>query len=194
MAKVDNTEELLTLALLLATVIKNICKERGGLRLSQEPIIEKRDIIEFRQRMRIFSEEKFDLTTVVSKINFYTNEKDMQKHNALGVIVIFLEKEYVPEFMQLMKYPDIEEEEEDAILDACGTFCNLIAGRFKTEIVKRGYADLFMSHFSNYLNTAYEGVEFSNEQVEKYMVSFYISGIKRIVVEMTMDTLPRLKG
>jgi len=194
LAKVDNTEELLTLALLLATVIKNICKERGGLRLSQEPIIEKRDIIEFRQRMRIFSEEKFDLTTVVSKINFYTNEKDMQKHNALGVIVIFLEKEYVPEFMQLMKYPDIEEEEEDAILDACGTFCNLIAGRFKTEIVKRGYADLFMSHFSNYLNTAYEGVEFSNEQVEKYMVSFYISGIKRIVVEMTMDTLPRLKG
>ena len=113
MAKVDNTEELLTLALVLATVIKNICKERGGLRLSREPIIEKQDIIEFRQRMRIFSEEKFDLTTVVSKINFYANEKDMQKHDALGVIVIFLEKEYVPEFMQLMKYPDIEDDEED---------------------------------------------------------------------------------
>ena len=194
MPQPDNAEELFTLAVTLGGVITRMFRKTGHTELSCEPGIEKKPIIEFMRRMRVFGMEKFATPTFISTVNYYANPKDLQEHRALGAIIIYIEQGFVANLLRLLQYPMIDDNDDEVMKDACGTLCNVIAGQFKAEIAKLGFIELEMSHFSNYRNTAFHGVEFSSSQRQKYELSFDIQDRKRLVVEMTMGPLSKLKS
>jgi hypothetical protein len=185
----DKTDDLRVLALALVGVIRKIFEEKEALVFLGRATVERKRIIEFRNRMRAFDIEKFPTPTFISVINFYATSRDMARHQALGFLMIYLPKEEVPRLIELLKYPEIGQTERE-IKDACGALCNIIAGRFKSEISAISHLELEMSPFSFYNNSAVEGVEFCPTQPDKYEVSFEIEGQKRLVVEMSLGRIP----
>jgi len=153
---------------------------------------EKRKIIEYDGRMRADGMEKFDNEpTYVSAVNFYTSEADMEKQKTLGALIVYVEQSYIAKLMKMLQYPPIDDESDDAMRDSCGTLCNIIAGRFKSEIAQEGYVELEMSHFSNYRNSAFKGVSFCFSEFDVYQMNFDIDKTKRLVIEMTIGPVPK---
>jgi len=153
---------------------------------------EKRKIIEYDGRMRADGMEKFDNEpTYVSAVNFYATEGDMEKQKTLGALIVYVEQSYIAKLMKMLQYPPIDDESDDAMRDSCGTLCNIISGRFKSEISKEGYIELEMSHFSNYRNSAFQGVSFCFSEFDVYQMDFEIDKTKRLVIEMTIGAVPK---
>ena len=183
--------ELQTLANTLAESVVAIFKEKGEMKFSKPPAPKLKSIIEYNGRMRADGMEKFNNPTFVATVNFYLNAKEMEKHNALGAVVVYIEQGYVVDLLRLLKYPPVDDENMDALRDCCGTLCNIIAGRFKSAISSIGFIELEMSAFASYRNTAPRGVEFCFKEYNKYEIEFYITDIKRLVIEMTMAPIPK---
>ena len=177
-------------ALTLAKVVMRILTKKASISLSKDPDIVKKPITEFMQRMRVSSLEKFETTTYISTINFYGDDKALKEHRALGAIVLYVEEEYIVELLSRLNYPDVNTFDEEAIEDACGTFCNLIAGSYKNGLTQLGFKDLTMSHFSSYRNYVLNGVEYCYGQKFKYEICLEVNGIKRIYLDLTMGPTP----
>lgn len=186
-------EALEKLAKALSESIKGIFKERGEVRFSAEPVPVKKNIIEYQGRMRANGMEKFNNPTFVSCVNYYASAKDMEKHNALGAVIVYIEQSFVVDILRMLKYPPADDENMDALCDCCGTLCNIIAGRFKSAVSSMGYIELEMSSFVSSRNSITKGVEFCFKEYDKYEIPFYINGTKRLIVEMTMGTIPKAK-
>jgi len=184
-------QELEQQAKLLNETIKKLFKERGEIEFAKEPTLAKKNIIEYNGRMRADGMEKFNNPTYVSFVNFYIDTKSMEKHSALGALVIYVEQSYVVPLVKKLKYPPIDDEDENAMKDGCGALCNIIAGAYKSALVTGGFAELEMSHFSNYRNTAANGIEFCFKEWDKYEISYYLDNEKRLVVELTMGVVPK---
>ena len=186
----QNTE-LERFADLLATGTVALFSERE-LRFSKPPEKQKRLIIDYEGKMRADGMEKFsNETTYVSAVNYYATQADMAKKRALGALIVYVEHSFVASLMKMLKYPMIDDESEKALLDSCGTLSNIIAGRFKSEISAGGYIELEMSHFMTYRNSAVVGIDFCPNEYFMFQNDFYIDGKKRLVLEMTMGTVPR---
>jgi len=168
-----------------------VCHERE-LNFTKTPVKERKQIIEYEGRLRADGMEKFNNEpTYVSAINFYASALDMEKRRTLGVIITYVEQNYIATMMRLLKYPPIDDESDRAMLDSCGTLCNIVSGRFKSEIAKAGYIELEMSHFITYRNSAVVGIEFCPTEFFMYRTDFEIDGKKRLVIEMSMGHVPR---
>ncbi len=190
---VDNAQELFTQAIHLAEVVKKILKNTGRVNLSSNPFLERKSIVEFMGRMRIFGMEKFDNPTYIAVVNYYADRQNLEQKKALGALVCYVEQDYVARLVRLLQYPRLEDDEdEEALKDASGTLCNLFAGQFKSEISKLGYIELQMSAFESFRNSSESGVAFCSGQTEKYEISFEIEGFKRLVVDLTMGAVPRV--
>jgi len=185
-------ESLFTLALSLSAAVKKMFFEKSERKFSAEPLLEKKLIIHFLDRMRIDGLEKFNNPAVFSVIHLYASSKDLEKRiNPLGVLIVYVEKTYLPELLRHLKYPYVEYDDDDEVKDGCGAICNLIAGSWKREISNLGYIDLEISYFESYINTNINGIEFPKDQTHKYEISFDIDEKKRIVLEMVMGMVPR---
>lgn len=184
------TDELHLLALALADVIKKYLRDRGEVALSKDPVLERSPIVEFNNQMRVFDIEKFSTPTFVSTISYYATMDDLRAHRALGFLVIFIEQSYLPALLKMLKYPEIDWDDTQALRDASGSLCNVIAGQFKTEIAALSQKELEMSHFSYYDKRTAKGIEFPKGQTEKYEIDFEIDGRRRLCLEMTMGPLP----
>jgi len=188
----QNTDSFYVQGLLIAEVAKRLLNRRAGIQLSKiESSFELKPITEFMGRMRVSSIEKFATTTYISTINFYKNDKDMERHKALGVIVVYIEGKYIFELLKKMDYPIDDFQDEEMLEDGCGTFCNLLAGNFKSGLTQLGYAELSMSPFTSFRNEVLEGVEYDFSQEQKYEVSIMIDGVKRIMIDLTIGDLPK---
>ena len=177
---------------LLENGVIALFKERGDLIFTSPPKKEQKSIIEFDGKMRADGMEKFDNEpTYVSAVNYYANEKDMEKGKALGALIIYIENAYIVKLMKLLQYPPIDDESEEAMLDSCGTLGNIIAGRFKSEVSQAGYIELEMSHFRTYRNNAFAGVAFCYNEYNMYEISFEIAEKKRMVIAITMGLVPK---
>lgn len=166
--------------------------ERGEVKFSKPPVKERVNIVEYQGKMRADGMEKFNNEpTYVSAVNYYLNAQDMTKRKAIGVLIIYVEQKYMPRIMKLLQYPQVDDENENALLDSCGTLANILAGRFKSEIVKAGYPELEMSAFATFRNSAVPGVDFCFSEYDAYTVNYIIENEKRMVMEMSMGTLPR---
>ena len=72
--------ELDKFAELLNQGVVALFKERGEIKFTSDPVMERKRLIEFDGRMRADGMEKFENEpTYVSAVNFYANEKDMEK-------------------------------------------------------------------------------------------------------------------
>ena len=174
----DSGEEVFTMALALSAAIKKVFFEKSEQKFSAEPIIEKKLIVQFLNHMRIDAMEKFNTTTFLAVIHYYKDAVVMEKENPLGLIIVYIERTFVPEMLRLFKYPYIDYDNDDEVLDGIGAVTNLIAGFYKTELARLGYVDLEMSHFRSSINTVLDGVEYCKEQTHKYEISFEIDDKK----------------
>ena len=188
--KNDHSEDLFTMALALSAAVKKVFFEKSEQKFSAEPHLEKRTIIQFVNRMRIDAMEKFNKTTFLSAVHYYKDAETRQKEEPIGLIVVYIERTFVPEMLRLFKYPYIDYDNDEEVLDGIGAISNLIAGSFKTELGRLGYIDLEMSHFRSAINSVLDGLEYCKNQTEKYEINLEIDGKKRMVVEMVMDPLP----
>jgi len=189
--KPDQSEEIFTMSLALSAAVKKVFFERSELKFSSEPAIERKPIVQFVNRMRIDAMEKFNSTTFLAAVHYYRNAQAMTKEPPLGVVIIYIERTFVPEMLRLFKYPYIDYDNDDEVLDGIGAIANLIAGFFKIELGRLGYIDLEMSHFRSAINSVLDGLEYSKSQTHKHEISFEIEGVKRMVVEVVIEPLPR---
>ena len=176
---------------MLAQSVEKMFVERNGVHFSQDPVLQKKLIIEYGGLMRADGMEKYNEPTFISYINYYLNTKEMEKNKAIGAIVVYIEQSYVTTLLKLLRYPLADDEDLDALADCCGTLCNIIAGAFKTEISNAGYIEPEMSHFTSYRNRAVVGVPFHFDEREKIELSFFIQNTKRLMIDMTMGILPK---
>ena len=187
-------ESSFTLALALCSAIKKIFFEKSETTFSSEPRLEKKFITEFERKMRVDAMEKFNTITVFSTVEFASNEENLQRQEFMLTLVVYLEQNFLPDFLRLLQYPYIDFEDEVEVKDGCGTLANLIAGQYKREMAKLGYRDLMMSPFESHINTAPNGVGIPRGLTEKFELSFDVDGTKRLVVELvTLDMLPKWK-
>ena len=188
----EKQDELSKYAGILAESITAIFAEKE-VPLSQPPALERKNILEYKGRMRADGMEKFNCPTFVSVVNFFTSAKDMAKNNALGAVIVYIEQSFVKPIMKLLKYPAIDAEDMDALRDSAGTLANIISGRFKSALSLAGYIGLEMSHFMSYRNTATSGIAFCFKEYDKYEIDIFIESEKRLVVELTMGPIPRAR-
>ncbi len=166
--------------------------ERGEIQFTKPPEKTAVQIVEYQGKMRADGMEKFNnQPTYVSSLNYYLNAAEMAKKKTLGALIIYVQQPYMPRLMKLLQYPQIDDEDENAMLDSCGTLCNILGGRFKSEILSAGYVDLEMSHFITSRNSAVPGVDFCQSEFDAYAVAFNIENEKRLVLEMSMGVVPR---
>ena len=167
-------------------------KERGDLNFSGPVEKARRKIVEYEGCLRADGMEKFNNNpTYVSAVNFYVNEAELKKDKALGALIVYVQQDYIVRLMKLLQYPPVDDENEQAMLDSCGTLCNIIGGKFKSEISAAGYIELAWSHFITYRNSSVRGVGFCFSELEVSQLVFKIEGQKRLVMEMTMGIVPR---
>jgi len=177
---------------LMVRGVTDLFQERGNIAFSSRPVLEKQEIIEYEGRMRVDGMDKFDNEpTYVSAINYYINSKAMEKHDAVGAVVVYVKQEYLAGIMKKLQYPPFDDDSDDELRDSCGTLCNIIAGRVKSEFVKAGYIELEMSHFINFRNSAFDGVEFCSSEYDKYEAMFELDGKKKLVVELSLGIIPK---
>lgn len=187
-----HTDDLYVLSLILAASVKKMLNIKGGIYLSAEPELRQRTIVEFARRMRVDGLEQFGDRTVLSAVKFYRDETYMNRDEPVGVMIVYIPVVYIPRLLKMLEYPLIDEDDDELVLDACGTIVNLIAGFFVKEISARGYVHLQMSHFESYINSALNGIAFSTGEEKKYEVSFEINSQKRIVVDFSMGAVPHV--
>ena len=188
-------ESSFTLALALSAAVKKIFFEKSETTFSSEPILERKFVTQFINRMRVDAMEKFNATTVFSTIQFAAHEEDLGRQEYMVTLIIYLEQKFLPEFLRLLQYPYIDSDDELEVKDGCGTLVNLIAGQYKRELALLGYRDLMMSPFDSYINTAPNGIGIPRGVAEKFEISFEVEGTKCLVVEMvTLDMLPKWKS
>ena len=161
-------------------------RERTESQVPIKAVMEKKRITEFMKKMRVTGLDKFTTPSFVSTVNYYANDQDMLKKKTLGALVVYVEEDYVSDLLRMFRYPAVDLNNDEALKDACGALANIIAGRFKDGMTVLGFADLAMSPFSNYRNTAMHGVDFYSQELNKYEIVFYIRDTKRLIVELTM--------
>lgn len=151
-------------------------------------------IVEYQGKIQADGMEKFNNEAAyVSAVNYYLNAADMAKKKAVGALIVYVPQNYMAKLMKHLKYPPVDDENENALLDSCGTLCNILAGRFKSEISAAGYIELEMSHFKTYRNNAVPGVDFCSSEFDFYTINYYLENEKRMVFDMTMGVVPLRK-
>ncbi len=182
----DNSEQAFTLALALTVAVKKIFYAKSKLKFSDEPVLEKRNIIKYYDTMRVDAMEKFNEATIFSVIEFASSDEALKRQEYIVTLVVFLSKEFLADFLSLMQYPYIDFDNDFELQDGCGTLVNLIAGHYKREMAALKYKDLAMSSFEVILIRRPGGLPSLRDKY-KYEISFEIEGVKRLVVEVVLS-------
>jgi hypothetical protein len=188
----DTSTNLDELVGMLCTAVRRMLKLKGGVDVSPDPVVLEKEIVSFNQRMRVDGLEKFNARTVFAVVKFYVDVDALDQDKPIGALIVYVEADDLGRLLWKLDYPRIDEDDEEVLLDGCGTLTNLIAGYFVKEIADMGHVHLEMSHFESFINSAVNGVAFASQQTKKYEVGFYLAGKKRIVAELTMGPVPRV--
>ena len=180
------------LSQILCAALREMLLLKGGYDFSREPVFIEKNVVSFHHRLRVDGLEKFGARAVFSAVKFYVDHEALERDRPIGALIIFVEADHLARLLWSLDYLRLDEDDEEVLLDACGTLTNLIAGYFVKELYDRGFVHLQMSHFENYFNTALNGIAFASDETKKDEISFWIKGEKRIVAELTMGHVPRL--
>jgi len=186
-SRANNSEEAFTLALALSIAVKKVFYAKSKLKFSDEPVLERKPIVKYEDRMRVNAMQKFNDATVFSTVGFAVNEQALKKQQYMLTLVLFLSKEFLADFLYLLQYPYIDFDDDLELQDGCGTLVNLIAGQYKKEMAALKYKDFAMTHFDSYINSAAGGLVIPKGATHKYEISFDYEKIKRLVVEVVIS-------
>ena len=103
----------------------------------------------------------------------------------------YIGEKYIVDLFAQMGYPDLDEDDESEMEDAVGTFCNIIAGKFKLALTQLGFIELEMAHFNCYQNEVKDGVLYDFRQKRKYEIAFEINDENALIVELTLGPVPK---
>ncbi|MFH0984856.1 MAG: chemotaxis protein CheX [Candidatus Omnitrophota bacterium] len=138
--------------------------------IADMPSVLKKEII----RAQIFAREG----TFSSAVMF----KQGQGGTRGGIVVYVSSQNIASVFGNLGIGSDSSESE---IKDACGEFCNVIAGTFKTEISALGFKDVTLTPPTNYFGTIDEDLEI--DAVYKYAISFSHGNAGLLMVDIFIE-------
>lgn len=144
----------------------------SDIRLEEMPEVKKISIAGFRIMM--------PGDTFASLVTFQQTSKE---GTTKGGIVVFISRFNIETLfgaLELTNQSDVLE-----IKDACGEFCNVVAGAFKTEIVALGYEHFGLSTPSNYFGLVNE--EISPHVASKYTLGFSRAGKALLLVDVFME-------
>lgn len=167
-------------------VVEDTIKGMSSLTFSKDSHFDKREIIEYQSRMRVFGMEKFNGPCYIGVVNYYFSAEDQKNHDACGVFILFIEETNVGKFLKSLGYRGFDEDEEKSVYKPLGEFTEVLSSNFKKEIQSLGYQNLISSTPACYHNDISSGVEFSYDQYAKYESSFYLWKDKIVVVEVTI--------
>ena len=185
-------DDLYLQAVCLTGVILRTFEHKGKLDVTSKPLPKIRPIVTANRRMSIMSLNKFSGTTYIGIINFYKNKTDSKSGNAIGALIVYMGERFIVDLFAQMGYPGLDENNEQELEDAVGTFCNIIAGKFKLALKQLDFIELEMAHFSTYQNQVREGVLYDPKESRKYEMTFEIDKQKAMIVELTLGAVPRL--
>lgn len=176
----------------LLSVMQQTLAKAGNIPQSQEPNIESKEIEEYDGLMKASGISRFNSICYLSVVNFYLSQADLDKHKGVkGTLIFYIAAENAGKFYKALEIPFSDDEDDASMMVACGKFCQGIADDFKTELTRKGYAELFLSKPRNYKNNVAAGVEFSTDQKTVHEVSFFYFKHKAISADITLAPIPK---
>ena len=185
-------EELYLQAVCLMEVILRTFEHKGKLDVTSKPLPKIRPIVATNRRMKIMTLDKFSGTAYIGVVNFFKDKGAAKSNDAIGALIIYIGERYIVDLFAQMGYPGLDENNEQELEDAVGTFCNIIGGKFKLALKQLNFIELEMSHFSTYQNQVKDGVLYDPRESRKYEINFEIDKEKAMIVELTMGAVPKL--
>ena len=188
MAEKGMPSNVITTALL--SVVEEMFSKMTTIIPTASPESKLTDIVEYGGRMRVGGMEKFDAPSIVSVVNFYSSQSDLEKHKAKGALVLYTELENASKLYKALGFPVSEDEDDSSMRISNGKICALLTEGFKNELSRQGYMELVTSTVGNYKNTVMEGIEYSKDQQTKFEFNFFYWKHKAIVIELTLALIP----
>jgi len=176
---------------ILKTVIRRTLELRGRYPFDKDPLMERKDIIEYNHRMLASSIEKFNAPAYTAAVQFYLNEKDQEARNACGVIIMGLKEAEGDILITSMGLELPEEDDRDLINTQFGQVCGIIGLKFQKALLEAGFPALRVSKPITHRNNIPQGVEFSYDQYEKMDFTYHRKEVKIFAVELSLTPLSK---
>ena len=128
--------------------------------IEDKPTVEKKPIIQWMQRYNVVKPIEY---LYISVITFKAGVQSTL-YNVNGIIAVYYPED-VADF--IFKYINVKSEGVEDIVDACGEFCNVIAGTLRNELVETGYNEIGISVPTSFYGDVNELFEYrGTEQLE----------------------------
>jgi len=176
---------------IFTSLIEDLITTKGGLVPTKPFDAVAKPIDVYEGRMRVHSNDKFDVPTYVAATNFYLNQGDMQAHRARGAMIMYMDIEVADKLFKAAGLQVPFDEDDGSMEVLCGQLCQLIIDGFKERLTAAGFVSLEASVPIVYKNTILDGVVYSKDQNEKQELSFYFLKHKAIVIDWTLAPVPR---
>jgi hypothetical protein len=175
----------------IVNVVKDTFDKMAHVKMTAEPVIAERDIIEYDGNMRLFPMEKFNGPCFISYVNFYLSPTDLTAHRrAVGTFVVYIKEDIIEKVLKAFGRSIKDAEHEEVVLSICGELCNLLAGNLKNDLAQAKYVDFFISEPSNFKNHVSAGAPFDYNLYTKQECIFSFWGQKCIVIEACIGRIP----
>ncbi len=141
--------------------------------MTNDPVTEICDVIEYKGRMRITSFDKFQASSFVTAVSFYGDEDNLKEEkNARATLTVSVKEEEAVRLLTGIGQKDFDEEDAEAVLEECGKLSVAFAEKFQTHLSKSGYMKFVMSEPIKTKNSIPQGVNFPFKMYKYLEVQF----------------------
>ncbi|MEW5895069.1 MAG: chemotaxis protein CheX [Candidatus Omnitrophota bacterium] len=154
--------------------------------IAEKPRIELKPVVRWQGKMRIIKPIE---AAFVSVITFKNPSRKLKKYEVNGIIILYIPGATVDIVLPAMGLG--MSFDEDDIKDACGEFLNVVAGSFKTELVKNGYEEMEISTPVNFGCNVDE--LFDYYQDHKFEITFFKDGQQLFQVDVGLNELSKIQ-
>ncbi len=169
-----------------AELVLGILQERDADAFAGKTTMKKKATMEYDGKLRISGMDIFNESTYISAVSFYSSEKAMASHQAIGATCFYVLKEKAPLLYKNLGLSGFNDEDDDQMVEYFGKFVTSVVDKFKSKAVGLGYSSLIASPPANYINSVPVGIDFSPDQFDQYQISFPYKGNPTMAADITM--------
>ncbi len=178
---------------IIIDVVQDTFKKMFRVECQGQPAVAEKGIIEYQGRMSVCPMEKFNGPAYVAFVNYYLSEKDLKANVVTGTFVLFVKEEIAEKLLKAFGLSSKDAEDEKAVMENIGSFCNIIAGNVANELAGLGYALLTISSPATAKNSIAQGVPFDYGLFTKQELTFTFWNQKCIVIEACLGHIAQEK-